>query len=152
MCFARVPFDCAPPCHRANFSIKNPKHRETMLGTNFKIGKIRGTTQIRENLTLCVQPYTAQMITEAHPVEAYLPLRSVRPRKSIRVFPLTAIAPSAALCKEESDVTPLSQRFEYGIIIARKRDFVKDFFCEITFLSKKMWFHDLFCSILTIFS
>lgn len=91
-----------------------------MLGTNFKIGKIRGTTQIRENLTLCVQPYTTQMITEAHPVEAYLHERSVRPRKSIRVFLLTAIAPSAALCEEESDVTSLSRRFEYGSIIARK--------------------------------
>lgn len=91
-----------------------------MLGTNFKIEQIRGTTQIRENLTLCVQPYTAQMITEAHPVEAYLHERSVRPRKSIRVFLLTAIAPSAALCEEESDVTSLSRRFEYGSIIARK--------------------------------
>ncbi len=91
-----------------------------MLGTNIK-KRIRGTTQFRENLTfMCTNIHSAND-NGCTPRRSLLAKRSsVRPRKSIRVFLLTAIAPSAALCEEESDVTSLSRRFEYGSIIARK--------------------------------
>jgi hypothetical protein len=114
---------------------KNPKHCIYNAWDEFQNEKIRGTTQIRENLSLCIQTYATLMITEAHPVEAYLRiLCSVRPRKSIRVFLLAAITPSATLCEEEYNGTILSRRFKYGLIIREKTSF-----CQDVFLKKKFF-------------
>ena len=54
------------------FKNKNPKHCIYNAWDEFQNEKIRGTTQIRENLSLYIQTYATPMITEAHPVEAYL--------------------------------------------------------------------------------
>lgn len=72
------------------------------------------------------------MVTEAHPVGAYLRNRSVRPRKSIRVSLLAAIAPPAALWKarERRYFSFSLVSFYDAFIIKQANSFVKYFFAK----------------------
>ena len=126
---------------------KIPSIAYTMLGTNFKIKNPRYHPNQGKPLFIHTNICNADDNGSAPRRSLLTHLCSVRPRKSIRVFLLVAIPPSATLCEEEYDVTILSLRFKYGLIIMEATSFCQGVFLKKTFFVRMIQLcFFIFCS------